>query len=80
MTRTKLEAMAGQWSNANVTDANANPFHSAYDAFLAGAAAMNEMAAESCTKYAHSGGVGMMRRQVAYACERRIRALMGEGE
>lgn len=38
-----------------------------------------EKAAKECKDYAHSGTVSMMRRQVAYACERRIRALAEGG-
>lgn len=34
-----------------------------------------EEAAKECRRYAHSGSVSMMRRQVAYACENRVRAL-----
>lgn len=37
-----------------------------------------EEGANECRKYAHSGGVSMMRRQVAYACEARVRALKGQ--
>lgn len=40
-----------------------------------------EEAAKACRDYAHSGSVSMMRRQVAYACENRVRALKsGAGE
>lgn len=49
------------------------------DAAAAIAQALNDIRTEAleeaawlCRKYAHSGGVSEMRRQVAYACERRI--------
>lgn len=35
-----------------------------------------EEAAMECRAYAYSGKVSMMRRQVVYACEKRIRALI----
>lgn len=38
-----------------------------------------EEAAKTCREYAHSGDVSMMRRQVAYACERRVRELTESG-
>lgn len=37
-----------------------------------------DCAATICREYAHSSGSGVMRRQVAYACERRISAAAEE--
>lgn len=34
--------------------------------------------AKACRDYAHSGNVSMMRRQVAYACEKRVLKLKGD--
>jgi hypothetical protein len=44
------------------------------EALREAADAETEACANTCRDYAHSGGVSMMRRQVAYACETRIRA------
>lgn len=60
------------WNDHSKMKVNRQNFAGAY---LEGWNAALERAAQECRKYAHSGQVSMMRRQVAYACERRVRDL-----